>query len=620
MDEIKLRKLLPYDSWREGQKDIALKVYNVIKEGRNLLVEAPTGSGKTLATLLGSLKAAKEEGLKVFFLARTKNQALTPLKEALKIAKKGLDVKVAVFRSKKDMCALNEVRSLNYEEFIEYCSFLRNEGICKYFSRTAAVNEEELKPLLRDFKSPLEVIRKLKERGYCPYEALRKWGERADLIIGSYPYIFNEVVRSAFLTSLNLKLNELVLIIDEAHNLYDYLSEAYSGDLPLAYVKKARGEIRKYLKDMHELYYTVADTLLRIERYLVKLRANRELSKPELLALYSDLRSLEEASKIVTKRKREIEGSPLCYTKRVLKFLKLLESSGEDYILLSLPTEFGPKLVLQCILPSFKASEVFSSVRTSILISATMPPKEFMVDLVGVGDKVGELRVKVRYMRDNREILIASDVTSKFSERGEEIYKRMAEYVISSYEALPINGVILVVAPSYEFATSLSRYLKEVELIKEHEGTKIEEVSKAVLSKVDSKVVLLAVAGGKMVEGVELVKGGKSLIRAVIIAGLPYPEPSPRTLGLKRVLMGKLRDERRAWEEAFLVPMLVKVKQAIGRAVRSEKDRAVTLILDRRALDRRVLGELKSLSRSVKVVNRISEVKNFFIEFFKTNF
>ncbi|OYT61112.1 MAG: hypothetical protein B6U69_04290 [Thermofilum sp. ex4484_15] len=109
-------------------------------------------------------------------------------------------------------------------------------------------------------------------------------------------------------------------------------------------------------------------------------------------------------------------------------------------------------------------------------------------------------------------------------------------------------------------------------------------------------------------------------MRAVIIAGLPYPEPSPRTLDLKRVLMGKLRDERRAWEEAFLVPMLVKVKQAIGRAVRSEKDRAVTLILDRRALDRRVLGELKSLSRSVKVVNRISEVKNFFIEFFKTNF
>jgi len=613
--KVSLEELLPYGSWRTGQKEIAVKVYDTVKKGSKLLVEAPTGAGKTLATLIGALKGAKEEGLKVFFLARTKNQALTPLKEAFNIARKGLPLRVAVFRSKKEMCVRNEAKMLNYEEFIEYCNFLKKEELCKYFSKVMTAEEAELSSILGGYESPLEAIKELRSHGYCPYEAFRRWGAKADLIIGSYPYIFNESIREAFLNSLDVRLRDLILIIDEAHNLYDYLSEAYSETLPLAYVKRAKKEAKKYLKEEYELYVQVMETLTGLERYLSKLRVRQEVSKSQVLALYSDVKAIEEASRLVALRKREVEGTPLCYLKRVVRFLKALESGGKEYLLISSPNEVGPKLTLQCVLPSVKSSEIFENSRSVILMSATMPPKDFLIRTIGIEEPVDEVRVNIEAVKRRRLILIATDVTSRYKEREESVYRRMAEYVTSCYDALPSSSVLLVVAPSYELLASISRNLRGVEVIEEDESTKIEEVRSRVLSKLENKVVLLAVAGGKMVEGVELVEEARSLIRGVVIAGLPYPEPSPKVLGLKRLLEEEVKSGREAWEGAFLIPMLIRVKQAIGRAIRSEEDRAAILILDRRALDKRVMKELRELSEKVMTVNDLVRVKNVFKTF-----
>ncbi|RLI12804.1 hypothetical protein DRO33_02170, partial [Candidatus Bathyarchaeota archaeon] len=67
----------------------------------------------------------------------------------------------------------------------------------------------------------------------------------------------------------------------------------------------------------------------------------------------------------------------------------------------------------------------------------------------------------------------------------------------------------------------------------------------------------------------------------VIIVGLPYPKKT----GLQEALTAYFREKfgRRGWHYANRVPCLVALAQSAGRLQRSERDRGVIVIMDRRA-------------------------------------
>lgn len=47
----------PYNSYRRGQRELAIAVYRTAMSGENLFCEAPTGIGKTMSTLFPAMKA-----------------------------------------------------------------------------------------------------------------------------------------------------------------------------------------------------------------------------------------------------------------------------------------------------------------------------------------------------------------------------------------------------------------------------------------------------------------------------------------------------------------------------------------------------------------------------------
>ena len=47
----------PYDSYRPGQREMAVQVYTAIRRGRRLFAQMPTGTGKSAAVLFPALKA-----------------------------------------------------------------------------------------------------------------------------------------------------------------------------------------------------------------------------------------------------------------------------------------------------------------------------------------------------------------------------------------------------------------------------------------------------------------------------------------------------------------------------------------------------------------------------------
>ncbi|HEV2165922.1 MAG TPA: helicase C-terminal domain-containing protein [Thermoplasmata archaeon] len=89
--------------------------------------------------------------------------------------------------------------------------------------------------------------------------------------------------------------------------------------------------------------------------------------------------------------------------------------------------------------------------------------------------------------------------------------------------------------------------------------------------------VLLGVTGGRIAEGVDF---PDEELEAVVIVGIPYPRPTAKREALRRFLDATTG---RGWEHVVEAPAQRAMLQAFGRMIRSENDRGIGIVLDRRA-------------------------------------
>jgi DNA excision repair protein ERCC-2 len=89
--------------------------------------------------------------------------------------------------------------------------------------------------------------------------------------------------------------------------------------------------------------------------------------------------------------------------------------------------------------------------------------------------------------------------------------------------------------------------------------------------------ILLGVAGGRLSEGIDY---PDEELEAVVLVGIPYPRPTAKREALRRYM-----DETtgHGWEYTVEAPAQRAILQACGRMIRSENDRGIAIILDRRA-------------------------------------
>lgn len=598
---MRLFEAFPYAEWRAGQREIARAVYEAVSEGRIELVEYPTGAGKTVAVLIGALEAALEAGRVVLYLARTKSQAQAPFRELRRLIRRGVRIRLSFFRNKREMCALRGAELLEYEEFLSQCKFLRERGLCRYYERALRVSPRAAELLMAHSPTPLDFIESCKRAGLCPYEVARALARRADVIIGTYRYLFDDKTRESFLPPLGLELSDVVVVIDEAHNLPGGLSEIYSASVSEATVRAARREVREYLRGPE--LEALARMLASLQAYMRRAKRARSpvLSPHDFVAHVAVPPEAEELVNKVLVAKYLREGTMRSYVLRVYSLIKSVYGRREGYVLYAEREDGSVRLCHRCVLPAPTSSKLFEAVCACVMMSGTLPPSDYLALMLGLPrERVSELRLPSPFPADNRLVVVSREVTTRYSERTERMFRRLAEYVSAVYEASP-PGVVLAVFPSYDLMKSVRPYLSAEGVMVERQDTKIEDVERAVRSL--GKSLVLAVAGGKVVEGVEFTREGRSLVRAVVVVGMPYPEPDVPTKFLEDVLSIKLGSRERAWDMTFLVPAVTRVRQAAGRAIRSRGDRAVIVVLDRRFEDRRVAELSPDLSQSAVVVD-----------------
>lgn len=527
-------------SLRDWQRRLSNKVINLIREGNIVLLQAPTGSGKTLFSLYVGFEVKE----KILFVTRTHNEFYPVYREVSRFFP---DKKFGFIIGKPQACPLSTGDVDSEDISCKYCDLMKVKDV--------TVNDY-----------PSAFLQKLKnealEEGFCPYYTLFKTASEANVIVVTYPYLFIPWLRE----SLELNLPEYFIIIDEAHNIDNIvdLEERRINENTITFaLKEVKSERAKdillTLKNEVKKYTLNEDKYVLLDNY------------PKLS--YEDLHTLEDEYEDLREEMVKQKKIRKLHLTSIIKFYRLVRDENARV--------FTAKnsLIVKPIDTSTYLDFLNQEDLSIMLMSGTLQRPEYFKAL-GLTRKLAYIDAE-RELKDtlvgNYDCAIALDVTTSYPLRNESMWKKYASYLLKIYYASLKN--VLAIFPSYEVMNNVNRFIKSVPIIAEGENTSIEDVIKKVAEGND-KYLITGVARGKLSEGIELVKDGKSLISDIVIAGIPYPVFDDY-LKLKLETMSK-RLNKDVQELVMDSTALVAVKQAIGRGIRSPSDFVHVWLLDRR--------------------------------------
>ena len=567
----------PYD-YRPGQKRIAVDVFRAVRRSRNLFVQAPTGVGKTLSVLFPSVKAMAEGLTERIFYLTAKTVTASVAEENLQVLlSRGLDLLACTIRAKEKLCP-NEVFECNPE----LCPYAKG-----HFDR---VNDAVFELLKEGGLFTAERLLAAAEKaGVCPYEFALDVSVWCDTVIADYNYAFDPRVRLRRYFSEGTG-GDYIFLVDEAHNLPDRASEMYSASLVKEDVLALKKLIMK--KDGR-----ASRALDRLNRAMLSLRRNlgdypevgrgilsgtvAELQNINFLmepltGSYFELSRLLEEQKNFPERKEVLTGFF-----EIRTFLETAEQAGEGYRIYARFDDDGFRIRLLCVDPSARLKKCLESARTTVFFSGTLLPVQYYKEMLTGDPEEYAIYTESPFDPENRLLLAASDVSSRYQRRTETEFRRIAEYLRITVSEK--TGNYLAFFPSYEFLGKVEKVLRipgtEI-LVQEKEMD--EDQRRAFLSvfaKADGNSRLgLCVMGGAFSEGIDL---AEDRLIGCIVVGTGLPAINPESELVKEYFDAAGKD---GFDYAYRYPGMNKVRQAAGRLIRTDRDRGVILLLDDRFL------------------------------------
>lgn len=563
-----LRELsFPYE-YRKGQRDLIVSVYRTILRRKRLFIQAPTGVGKTLAALFPALKAMGEgHNDKIFYLtARTITR--TVAKDALDLLRKqGMCVKSIVLTAKEKLCICKETACDP-----DHCPYAKG-----HFDR---INEAvyDLWTAGPDSLTREVILAQSHKYQVCPFELNLDLSVWVDVIVCDYNYVFDPKVYLKRFFGESVKGSWLFLV-DEAHNLVERGRKMYSASLR----KEDFLEMKRLLRGKSE---GLAQALERCNRHLLTLKRECEggcqrleqvggLSM-NLLHLIAEIdRFLEHPIS------EELRKTLMDFYFQVRDFLNISERADENYEIYTELDQEGKFLIhLFCVRPAVNLRLCMDKGISTIFFSATLLPVNYYKDLL-----TGDMEDYAVYARSpfdtgKRLLLIGTDVSSRYTRRGEAEYQRMADYVCRTVKSR--KGNYLIFFPSYQMLNEVyTRCMGQADFLCVRQESGMDEAEREqfllMFEEEPAKSMgAFCVMGGIFSEGIDLVND--RLIGALIIGtGLPM-------VCREREIV-KAYFERKGMDGfayAYQYPGMNKVLQAAGRVIRTDEDRGVILLLDER--------------------------------------
>ncbi len=588
----KTLEFFPYPVVRESQATLMHDMEQALVQQKIILAHAPTGLGKTISSLAAALPYALEKKKTIFFLTNRHTQHDIAI-ETIKAIQKhtGKEIKIADIIGKKGMCA-QSIAHLFGNDFSEYCKTVVERGECEFYNKVYAKKAltVEAKAMLAKIhaQGPLKVEELklfLEEAKMCSYEIAMALAKDAQVIIGDYYYIFNPFVQSTILNKIQKELEDLIVIVDEAHNLPLRITDMLSSSLNTFMIKNALLEAKKFRYD--GLLIWLQD-IMRILTVLGEFSADeekeRKIERVEFIQRvknHTDYDNLINEIQIAADEIRKKQQKS--YLGGIASFLQAWKGEDEGYVrsISEKRSKFGPIISLNydCLDPRIITKEIFSRIHAGMLMSGTLQPLFMYKDVLGIESAKAQLgEYSSPFPPENKMTIIVPQTTTKYTRRGSAMYQQIAQKCSEFADLIP--GNVAFFFPSYDIRDQIcplitsqkQRFWEKAEMNKEEKETLLGQFKDVK----ESGGLLLGVCGANFAEGIDF---PGDLLQGVVIIGLPLAKPDLKTRELIRYYDAKFG---KGWDYGYTFPALNKCFQSAGRCIRSETDRGAIIYLDER--------------------------------------
>lgn len=593
------RMEFPY-RFRPLQKELVQAMKDAMN-GRHLILEAGTGIGKTVCALFAAGTEALEKSKSVLYLVRTNSQQRQVMLECRK-----LGLQAVALQGRHNLCPLlrseAEFRIANAEELSKACQdrkdrTLRGEEGCRYYREFIFRSHEDLKQwALQEMPTAEETGTRCTAAGVCPYEFTKSILPDAKVVTAPYVYFFNPGLRPALLRWMSVPLEDVILLVDEAHNLPEYARELGSERLSLNSLRLARAETEQYgdpevlpgvsIADVCDLARASILELLREyvkdEDGLLPPSAFEECLMSGLSATSRRIKQMAQSMLVqgeIIRERKNLEGKiPRSYLAGFGSFLLFwFNEEGWEYVRLGIG-EDNPALECYCLDPS-EITNVVNDCHASLHMSGTLSPLEEYRDSVGLPPETSLRRFPSPFPRENRPVFVAEGLTTKYETLAADptAITRLKDELLRIVLSVERNTAVFF--PSHEllrqFLDLRDKFPRP--LYVEEQGMQQSELMEVVERFKADNAVLFAVYGGRLSEGMDF---PADELEIAVLVGIPYPRPTAKMKAIVNFYDVKFQ---RGWEYVVEAVARRKVMQAIGRLIRSETDRGVAIILDGRA-------------------------------------
>jgi DNA excision repair protein ERCC-2 len=628
----------PYDTVRPQQDQFIETVFNAVRDRRSVLIEGSNGLGKTISALSACLPTSVEKNFKILYVARTHRQHDRVIEELRAVFRK-YSVTGISLRGRHEMCLNNFTSRNNFDakSLMEACELLKARGRCPYYKNADEQTYEYLQLqqqiAARPYKAS-EIHRVCRKREVCPYELAKASLSDIKVIALSYLYVFDPVIRAAFLKNLDTPLQKIILIVDEAHNLPETAIDISSSTLSLfvlrqaeleaqkfgnkdieAFVNFFRSEIEKMTENMNKEEIISPETIIEI------IQKQGSVAKPREF-----FEHLHEVGVSVRKSLLAEGKNPRSYIHGMSEFmLRWLETLGDESFVNVISKYYNregaktAKLEIVALDPSKITAPVFANTYANIVMSGTLQPLEAYARITRLPENTMQCIVPSPFPKEHVLSLVCLGITTAMEKRTSDMYQTIIKRIDEVVENTPANTGVF--AASFEVLNSLIREGLESALSKplfhERRGMTSKANEKLVAEFKDcgekDGAIFLGVQGGRTSEGVDF-PGNQ--MNSVIIVGVPYAEPTPRVKA--QITYYEKCFPKLGREYGYVLPAMKKASQAAGRPIRTLEDRGAIVFLDYRFATSYCRGFLPSwITREMKVLpyaDKIlaQEVRSFF--------
>ncbi|MCG2433804.1 ATP-dependent DNA helicase [Staphylococcus epidermidis] len=616
---------------RYGQEALMYDVFDAYDSRENLIVEAQVGIGKSFGYLIPGIlisKSTKKPLIVTSSSIQLTEQLVNDIRQVEEILH--ISVDCIVGKGVTNYPCFKEIHHKNLSKLnLMEALDIANKGLTKQ-----TVRETNLK--WNQISTNNCIMSKCHYKNECAYFKMRNKLKEGNRYIRLNEYKPKVIIVNQDMLMMNFKKltfgkesliydDPCMLIIDEVHNLEEKqranMTKTINSKTVINKIKEGANRVgsrSRYLKNikMIEDWFNLQKDSAKSEIYKngnclstgrvdIKPVSHHQMAK--LISMTKEIVEEFDVNNIaVFKQSSLVSNEQLEIANNLLTLFKNLQNNSDKYIFWTEITKqdqidisFCPNNIAETL-----RKTVFSTSYPVVCLSATITNKtnnensyEYIKEIIGFKGYEEDIKYNDFPYKESR--LYIPPNLPKFDKRDVKYYEEIGKHIFELASQNKGGTLILFTAKD-----DIDGIYNDLSKRKFNKTIYVDDGSKSQNEIIESfkKTKGVILGTGVFWEGIDL---KNELLTLLVIVRLPFPTIDPIT----KYKITKLNDSN----EAVIVPeMIIKLKQGVGRLVRTKQDKGLLVLLDSR-MNKPIYKHKEAVLDALPIKNMIhkDEVKDF---------